>query len=350
MNNRKIAMSEIVGNDALKRRLCNDIMSDSLSHAYIIEGPEGSGKHLISLMSAAALSCESKNDPTHPLPCLSCPTCKKIIELKSPDVIFQGTDGKATFGVGISRFLKEDVYTVPNDLEHKVYVLEDADKMTPQAQNALLLTLEEPPSFIHFFLLCKDASAFLETIRSRAPVLKTERLSESAIEEYICKHDRRAAQMKLTSSAEFKELLKAADGGIGKAIKLLDPKDWKPVKDFRQNTEEFIRLAAISKSTSELLLLMQKISSKKDGGRDALTEQLYSFTSAVRDLIAMKKCEAPTLLFYTESEKAFELSERVSLSFLLKLENALYTAIDENKKNANVKLLLTKMLITSELL
>ncbi len=350
MNNKKNAMSEIVGNDALKKQLSSDIMSESLSHAYIIEGPDGSGKHLISLMAAAALSCENKHDTSMPLPCLTCPTCKKILELKSPDVIFQGTDGKATFGVNISRFLKEDVYTVPNDLEHKVYILEDADKMTPQAQNALLLTLEEPPSFIHFFLLCKDSSALLETIRSRAPILKTEVISEASIDEYICKHDRRAAQMKLANPNEFKELLKAANGGIGKAISLLDPKDWKPVKELRQNTDDFIRAALIGKNATELLTLMQKISGKKDGGRDALNEQLYSFGNAIRDLIALKKCDSPSLLFFCEQEKAVEISDRVSLSFLFNLQNSIYVAIDENKKNANVKLLLTKMLTTAELL
>ena len=350
MNNKKIAMSEIVGNAALRERLCNDIMSDSLSHAYIIEGPDGSGKHLIALMTAAALSCENKRDPNMPLPCLNCPTCKKILDLKSPDVIFQGTEGKATFGVALSRFLKEDVYTVPNDLEHKVYILEDADKMTAQAQNALLLTLEEPPSFIHFFLLCKNSSAFLETIRSRAPVLKTEPIPEDSLAEYICKHDRRAAQMQLSDPKEFRELIKEAKGGIGKAISFLEPNAWKPVKELRQTTEEFIRLALVNKNVTELLALMQKIIGKKDGVRDTLNEQLYSISNAVRDLVALKKCDSPALLFFSDFDKAFELSDSVGLSFLFNLENAIYTAIDENKKNANVKLLITKMLISAELL
>jgi DNA polymerase-3 subunit delta' len=347
MNNEKLAMSEIIGNDALKKRLSNDIMSNSLSHAYIIEGPEGSGKHLISLMTAAALSCENKNDTSVPIPCLTCPTCKKILELKSPDVIIQGTDGKATFGVDIARFLKEDVHTLPNDLEHKVYILEDADKMTPQAQNALLLTLEEPPSFIHFFLLCKDSSAFLETIRSRAPIFKTETINEDKIDEFLCTHDRRAAQMKLTSPEEYYEIIKASEGGIGRAIKLLDPKDWKPVKELRQLVCAFIELATSRNKITDTVSLISKLTASK---RDLLTQQLNLILVCVRDLILLKKCESPTLIFFSDENKAIEISDRVSLSFLYTLEGAIYTAIEENKRNANVKLLLTKMLISAELI
>lgn len=346
MNNVKNAMSEIIGNDALKNRLCNDIMSNSLSHAYIIEGPEGSGKHLISLMSAAALSCENKNDSSLPTPCMTCPTCKKILELKSPDVIFQGTDGKATFGVDIARFLKEDVHTLPNDLEHKVYILEDADKMTLQAQNALLLTLEEPPSFIHFFLLCKDSSAFLETIRSRAPIFKTERISEKQIDEYISSHDRRAAQMKLSSPAEYYEIIKSADGGIGRAMQLLEPKDWKPVKEVRQLINDFLELATSRKKVTETVLLSQKFSAK----RELLSQQLHILLTSVRDLILLKKCDTPSLLFFSDIERAVELCDRVSLSFLFNLEKAVQSAIEENRKNANVKLLMIKMLVSAELI
>lgn len=346
MNNVKNAMSEIIGNDALKNRLCDDIMSNSLSHAYIIEGPEGSGKHLISLMTAAALSCESKDDSSLPIPCMNCPTCKKILELKSPDVIFQGTDGKATFGVDIARFLKEDVHTLPNDLDHKVYVLEDADKMTLQAQNALLLTLEEPPSFIHFFLLCKDSSAFLETIRSRAHIFKTERISEKQIDEYISSHDRRAAQMKLSSTTEYYEIIKSADGGIGRAMQLLEPKDWKPVKEIRQLINDFLELATSRKKVTEAVFISQKFSAK----RDLLSQQLHTLLTSVRDLILLKKCDMPSLLFFSDTERAIELCDRVSLSFLFNLEKAVQVAIEENRKNANIKLLMTKMLVSSELI
>ena len=75
----KEAMPRIVGNDALKTRLCRDIASGTLPHACILEGARGTGRHTIAMMAAAALACTSADDPDKPLPCLECPSCRKII-------------------------------------------------------------------------------------------------------------------------------------------------------------------------------------------------------------------------------------------------------------------------------
>ena len=342
----KEAMGKIIGNSSLKARLSNDILSNSLSHAYILEGPQGSGKHTVALMTAAALSCESKDDPSKPLPCLSCTNCRKILEGKSPDVIVRGTDGKASIGVDIARFMKEDVHLLPNDLEHKVYIIEDADKMTVQAQNALLLTLEEPPSFVHFFLLCENSSSLLETIKSRAPTLRTEPVSDDEIDKYICEYDRRAAQMKLSSTKEYFEIIRFANGGIGKALELLDAKAWKPVHDMRNLVASFV-LDAINRESAEKMIFHISYLSPK---RDVLSEQLELLLNAVRDLILVKKNDDAKLKFYTSADEAIELCDRVSLSFLFNLQNAIMCAIDDNKRNANVKLLLTKMLLSANLI
>ena len=150
-------LDSVIGNSLLKSKLLSDILSDTLSHAYIIEGKKGSGRHTIAYMTAAALVCEKLNDTASPLPCLKCPSCKKILGQKSPDVITVTREDKATLGVDAIRFLRNDVRVVPNDLDYKIYVIEDADTMTPQAQNAFLLTLEEPPEYVKFFLLCEDS-------------------------------------------------------------------------------------------------------------------------------------------------------------------------------------------------
>lgn len=346
MERSKKAMSEIIGNIALKQRLCNDILSDSLSHAYIIEGPNGSGRHTIAYMAAAATACENKNDPYKPLPCLECPSCRKILDKKSPDVIVIGTDGKSSIGVDIARFIKEDVHTLPNDLEHKFYIIEDADKMTPQAQNALLLTLEEPPYFVHFFLLCNDSVSFLETIRSRAPTLRTEPVTEQQIDEYISANDRRAAQLKLSDRKEYFELIKTASGGIGRALELLDTKAWTPIKEQRAFISELV-LAAVNKRGAKVLIpLMANFSSK----RDILSEQFSLLLTALRDLILLKKSDSPTLCFYCDRDEAIEICDKVPLSFLFNFQSAVITAIDENKRNANVKVMLMKMFLNAGLI
>ena len=342
----KISMPEIIGNDALRQRICRDILANSLSHAYIIEGPDGSGRHTIALNAAAALACESKDDESVPLPCGVCPSCRKILAHKSPDVIFIGSEGKASLGVDTARFIKEDVYTLPNDLEDKIYIVEDSDKMTVQAQNAILLTLEEPPKFVHFFLLCNNASTLLETIRSRAPILRTEPVPSECIDDYLCKNDRRAAQMKLSSPSEYAELLISAKGGIGKALEFLEPKVWKPLRERRVLVLAFIDAATAQKSAAELLSLISAFSNK----RDQLEKELSELLDALRDLILLRKSDNAPLSFFADREYATEICDRCSTAYLHTLYTSVSEAIAENKRNANVRLMLMKMAITSQLI
>ncbi len=342
----KKAMPEIVGNEKLKQRLCRDISSDSLSHAYIIEGADGSGRHTIALMSAASLACESRHDPNTPMPCLTCRSCRKILEGKSPDVIFVGSEGKATLGVDSARFIKEDVYTVPNDLDDKIYIIEGADRMTPQAQNAILLTLEEPPSFVHFFLLCNNAGSLLETIRSRAPILRTELIDKKHIDEYICSHDRRAAQMKQSSPKEYDELLLTAGGGIGKALELLDPKLWKPIRERRILVSDFVSAAINSLGARNILPLLSKFST----ARDILELELSMLSDALRDLILLKKSDNAPLTFYCDRNDAIDLCDRTTTSFLFEMHRAVSAALDENKRNANTRLMTMKIAVSANLI
>lgn len=339
----KAAMTEIVGNDALKSRLCRDILSGTLPHALILEGATGSGKHTIAHMCAAALACREHSNENLPVPCLICPDCKKILEKKSPDVIVIGTEGKASIGVEAIRFLKEDVHTVPNDLEHKIYVIEDADRMTVQAQNALLLTLEEPPSYVHFFLLCENASLLLETIRSRAPVLRTEPLTEEDIDRYLVSHDKRAAQMKLTSPKEYALLLRSSGLGIGPALGYLVPTAFSPILELRTFVEEVVTSAIYHR---DIIPLLPRFSSK----RDALREQLFAILDALRDLILLKKSETVTLTFFVDRNEAIDLCDRVSLPFLYGFYEAVQKAVDDSARNANVRLSLMRMLTDAHLI
>ncbi len=337
------AMTEIAGNRELCERLTADILSGSLSHAYIIEGSNGSGRKTIALNVAAATACERRSDTSARIPCLCCNSCKKILGKKSTDVIFVKDESKSSVGVDIARFLKEDVRIVPNDIDDKFYIIENADKMTTQAQNALLLTLEEPPSFVHFFLICNSDDSLLETIRSRAITLRTQRISDKEISNYICSHDTRAAQMKLTSSKEFAELIKASRGGIGKAIEYLDPKIWKDVKVQRDFIRSLIFEILTRRSAENLLPMLSKFSSK----RDILADELEIFSLAVRDLIVLKKSDSPSLEFYCDANEAIELSDRVSLSFLYELYRNIDIACEENRRNANVKIMIMKLAVNS---
>lgn len=342
----KDALTEIVGNLTLRRRLGEDVLSGTLPHACILEGPKGSGKKTIATMVAAALVCEAHHDPLSPVPCLKCPSCRKVLEGKSPDVITVGCEDKATIGVDAVRFLREDVRIVPNDSDTKVYLIEDADKMTPQAQNALLLTLEEPPSYVHFFLLCNNAGLLLETIRSRAPIFRTEPIPIAEIDRYLCERDRRAAQMKLSDPRGYAELLTASEMGIGQALDYLDPKVFAPIRQTRALTEEFVRSAICEDGAKKLLPMLLRFPSK----REALSIQLQSISKALRDLILLKKNDGVSLLFYADRENAIELCDRTTASVLYRFHEAVEAAIEENKRNANTRLMMIKLLLSAQLI
>ena len=346
MKSNKAMMPQIVGNTKLREHICLNILKNSLPHACIIEGAKGTGKHTIALMAAAALGCQQADNTNMPIPCGECDSCLKILERKSPDVIIVGSEGKASIGVDAVRFLKEDVHKSPNDLDYKIYIIEDADKMTVQAQNALLLTLEEPPAYVRFFLLCESANALLETIRSRAPIFRTEPISTDDIDKYICAVDKRAAQMKLSSPSDYKKLLVASGNGIGRALELLEPKTFSPMLENMKLAESFIELAVNKRPHREAFPVLSQFSAK----RDQLKIQLTLLSDGIRDLIATKECETAPLRFYGDQDKAVELCDRTTLNTLFNLYNAVDTAIEENSRNANVRLMMIKLFSNADMI
>ena len=173
----------IIANIELRRRLYDDIRHGTLAHAYIIEGKSGSGRHTLAKHIIAALACERNEEK---LPCGECLSCRHIFEDKCPDVMTRGKEDKASVGIHAIRTLKNTISAVPNDLDFKAYIIEDADTLTMQAQNAFLLTLEQPPTEVFFFILCENARSLLETIRSRAAILRTEPIPHQEIGAFIC--------------------------------------------------------------------------------------------------------------------------------------------------------------------
>ena len=343
MNN---MFASIVGNKTLCSRLANAINGNSLSHAYIIEGCAGSGRHTIALQTIAAISCAQKNIHGASLPCGKCISCKKILEGRSPDVInIIPEEDRISIGVESIRFLKSDIYLPPTDLSVKAYIIYPSDTMTTQAQNAFLLSLEEPPEYVLFFLICENSSALLETVKSRAPILRTEKTPRENIEEYLLEHERRAVELKEQSPEEFSEIICAADGSIGYALSLLDTRKRRQVLENRRIAKEFINLSS-GKRNQEKLELIYSLGSK----RNEICDRLFYIQNALRDLLLLKKSDDAPLCFYADREEACELSTHFTSKKLLKLYGATEQAIDDLSRNSNVKLTTVNMLKNSELI
>lgn len=337
----------LVANEQLKARLSHELLAKSLSHAYILEGAFGTGKHTLALQIAAALACEKKDDSARPLPCGQCPSCKKILSHGSPDVIYINRGEKATLGVEAVRELKQDVYVAPNDIGEKIYIIEDAHLMTVQAQNALLLTLEEPPPYVLFLLLCETATPLLETVRSRAPTLRTEQIDAPLMNDYLKQHFPKAAELERSAPQEFAELSAAAAGSIGQAILLLDADRRKPVLALRQSTRTWLKLCAERKEPVEAIALLNELTKKK---REALLSQCSCLQLALRDLLLYKKAERFSLCFFTDKDEVASLSDAFTVQQLLLLLQAVANAANRLQANANVRLTLTSLAADAGLL
>lgn len=339
-------LTNVVANKRLRARLGDELTAGKLSHAYILSGERGSGKHTLALHLAAALACEHQADPSFPLPCLDCAACHKILAGNSPDVIYVNRGDKATLGVDPIRELRQDVYVPPNDLAIKVYIIEEAHLMTTQAQNAFLLTLEEPPAYVLFLLLCENPSLLLETVRSRAPVLRLEPVSNELILQHITAKVPEAERMWNDDRAALEEIAVAANGSIGRALELLDPKLYKPLSEKRELARTFVHLCASPKNTGQTMRLLNSLGSR----RDELIEQLVTILICLRDLLLCKQTENVPLCFFSDREEAASFAYSFTTPTLLSLCDSVSDATDRLRANANVRLTVTAMAQQCDLL
>ena len=343
----KQAFTDVVGNSSLKKKLTDEILQKKLSHAYILEGAWGTGKHMLALRIAAALACERGDQDAHPFPCMTCPACRKILAGNSPDIIYINRKEKATLGVEEIRGLKSDVYIPPNDLEVKIYIVEEAHLMTPNAQNAFLLTLEEPPPYVLFLLLCESASPLLETIRSRAPVLRTEPLDTDRMREHLLRTREEAAALAQSNPRELEEILASANGSMGRAIALLHASTRKPILARREQAREFITLISDRRNRHRLMRFLTLASQQK---REELVTLTKVLLLCLRDLLLCKQSEQAPLCFFADREEALNLAYTFTTPELLRLCDRVTEACDRLQKNANVRLTLLSLAVGAGLL
>ncbi|MBO5653234.1 MAG: hypothetical protein J6S44_03365, partial [Clostridia bacterium] len=162
----------IYGNADSIRYFTDAIEHGKLAHAYILEGPAGSGKRTFAKAIAAQ---RVKNSPF----------AEKIPRDASPDLSYFGLiDKKKTVGVDTVRALKSEVYIKPSELDARFFILTDCQLMTEQAQNAALKILEEPPQNVYFFLCTDSAASLLPTIRSRAQTVRMQIFSDKELFEF----------------------------------------------------------------------------------------------------------------------------------------------------------------------
>ena len=337
---------DLIGNEAIKHNLGATIADGTSSHAYIIEGPRGSGKRTVARLAAAALSCENRRNGDAPLPCGGCASCRKILRGLSPDVITVTTEGKASIGVNEIRERKAGLYVVPNDSDMRVYVIEEADKMTVQAQNSLLISLEEPPEFVTFFLLTEDATALLETVRSRSTVLRTEILGRDAVEKYLLTLPG-AEGIKKRDPEKFEDALSGSRGSIGPAKDILFPSEsGKKVKAAEKKAMEFAEYLITSRIGDAITWVLSEIPAKK--GLNVAKELIGYVATAVRDLILLMKSRNAPVFLFTDRDRAAEMIASVPPAYGAAVFENVTVAMDRLESNVSARVCWFELVFSCE--
>ena len=207
--------SDIVGQDHIKTALTNALETGRISHAYLFTGPRGTGKTSTARILAKALNCE-KGPTIHP--CNACTECREISEGTSADVI--EIDAASNRGIDEIRQLRDQVHFAPVSGRYKIYIIDEVHMITPEAFNALLKTLEEPPEHVIFIMATTEPQKVPVTIQSRVQRYDFRRVSVDEIASHLAKVAR-GSQIEADPEA-LRLIAIQADGGLRDAVSLLD--------------------------------------------------------------------------------------------------------------------------------
>ena len=316
---------EIRGNTPLVEQLRRSAASGRSSHAYLFLGGAGAGKRLIANTFAKALQCEGEKRP-----CDSCKSCHAFNHGNHPDVIyFQPLKNGKTYTIeDVREQLLETVDLKPFQYEKKIYIIEKADTLNIQSQNALLKTLEEPPAHAVFLLLAERAEAFLPTILSRVVVMKIRPLSADTIADYL---------MQAGHLAEESHILSAyAQGRIGQALELVED------EGFREMRQDILgKLEALpSMSEGDAYLLAKDLEGYKNDLRFLDIMELW-----YRDLLTAKSLREEGYLIQRDKKDAIFRAAKEPAALLAKKAAAVRTARMRLAQNANFRLTMEVMLM-----
>lgn len=199
---------KIIGNNSIKQELEQIVKLNKLSHSYLFIGTEGIGKKQIAKEFAKMILC--LGDEKY---CNKCKSCIEFDTSNNPDFELIEPDG-TSIKIDQIRQMQKKIIEAPIISNKKVYIIDNAELMTKEAQNCLLKTLEEPPKFVTIILIGSKESSFLSTIKSRCMIIKFQNISDEEIKKYI------EENYQITDLSE--NMLQIFQGSIGKAEKLID--------------------------------------------------------------------------------------------------------------------------------
>ncbi len=310
----------ILGNESNKNIIDKSVEDGTLSHAFIIAGPAGSGKHTLTDYIAIKMAPEYKN---------------KITQKICPDIIYINSgETRKSIGIESIRAIKSRVYLVPNELDFKMFIIENADTMTHVAQNALLKLLEEPPHDVYLMLLCQNTTGLLPTILSRAPILNMQIFNEEEMTGYLLANEKKAQILKEREREAFSQLIRSAEGNIGTAKKLLSQKNTNEINNSEKIYNFFNFLGKRNKA--EFYLLINSLNAK----RDEINSFYISLEKALRDLVLYNSSAKINFLFFKNENETENYISFFSNNDLCKINSIITEAHERLDLNVNIKITL----------
>lgn len=198
--------NNIIGNEKNKELLNQIINTNNISHSYMFVGKDSIGKFLFAKEFAKAILCEEKEKP-----CNNCKSCIEFDTNNNPDFTILEPDGNM-IKIDQIRELTKNVYEKPIVSDRKVYIINDSDCMTKEAENSLLKTLEEPPEYVTIILIISNENLFLPTIKSRCTKILFNKLSNKDLKTIL------ERKYNYTNISDI--VFKIADGSVAKAVSL----------------------------------------------------------------------------------------------------------------------------------
>lgn len=319
---------DIIGQEQIKEHLQNALSTGKVSHAYILNGEKSSGKEFIAKIFAMALQCEAGGVE----PCNECRSCKQTLSKNQPDIIYVSHEKPNTISVDdIRAQVNNDVGIKPYSSKYKVYIISEAEKMTQQAQNAILKTLEEPPVYAVIILLVSNINSLLPTILSRCVTLNMKPVQDKLVKKFLME-ELKVPDYKADVCVAF------ARGNVGKAKLLAASEEFENIKSEALSLLKYIK----EMEMQEIIAAIKKINEYK------LEIQDYFDIIAIwyRDVLLFKATnDANELVFREEISTIRKCAGRCSYEGIERVINALSTAKKRLDANVNFDLVMELLLL-----
>lgn len=339
---------EISGQTVIVKTLSNSIKNNTLSHAYLFTGPRGTGKTSIAKILAKTINCENLENLT---PCNSCVSCTQINNGTSVDII--EIDAASNNGVDEIRELKSKINLVPANSKKKVYIIDEVHMLTVQAFNALLKTLEEPPSHIIFILATTEPHKIPETILSRCQRFDFKKISTNDLFDRL-KYISEEEKINIDDEAIY-EIARLSDGGMRDSISMLDKVisysndkiTITEVHDINGTISPRELKTFISKLfKNEIIDVLELIDKYNEQGKNLvkLTEEIIIF---LKNVLLYKKAPEYLKNKVLNYDIYRDLSQEVDEISIFELIDELNNAIQEMKLTNNPKFILDLVILKS---